>query len=96
MALSSIGPDESYEEIEYVEDEEETEEREESVNRLLPAFKVFLDSYDRCDFTSISAEAQNAQSYLGAGCLQRSMCIMQFSHTLKISHFSLAGVRFPL
>ncbi|WKY14288.1 hypothetical protein Q1695_000101 [Nippostrongylus brasiliensis] len=33
------GIDESYEEIEYVEDEEETEEREESFNRLLPTLK---------------------------------------------------------
>ncbi|EPB74954.1 hypothetical protein ANCCEY_05971 [Ancylostoma ceylanicum] len=40
VTLSSIGPEESYEEIEYVEDEEETEEREESVNRLLPTFKM--------------------------------------------------------
>ncbi|KAL6723781.1 hypothetical protein Aduo_018750 [Ancylostoma duodenale] len=39
LTLSSFGPEESYEEIEYVEDEEETEEREESVNRLLPTFK---------------------------------------------------------
>ncbi|KHJ99258.1 hypothetical protein OESDEN_00747 [Oesophagostomum dentatum] len=37
--FSSLNPDESYEEIEYVEDEEETEEREESVNHLLPTFK---------------------------------------------------------
>ncbi|RCN41395.1 hypothetical protein ANCCAN_12662 [Ancylostoma caninum] len=48
--LSSLGPEESYEEIEYVEDEEETEEREESVNRLLPTFKVFLNNCSRDKF----------------------------------------------
>ncbi|VDL70392.1 unnamed protein product [Nippostrongylus brasiliensis] len=45
------GIDESYEEIEYVEDEEETEEREESFNRLLPTLKqsiplISLDDVD--------------------------------------------------
>ncbi|VDN24120.1 unnamed protein product [Cylicostephanus goldi] len=73
QAPTTIGPDESYEEVEYIEDEEETETKSEMVKSTLPTFsKVSLKLHNKLELIAIvsTTNSKNLEIYFTAACHQ--------------------------